>query len=106
MDGLVLAIVCACFMVIINGAGEERRSNPESGDDIDDQSSMRKRKWKRIITALPPAFIIFPLDVVPAFIREPRVVRGIKFGPSSVEVLKISRHAWSTVVMEFFQWHI
>ncbi|KAK3438256.1 LOW QUALITY PROTEIN: hypothetical protein EUGRSUZ_C02871 [Eucalyptus grandis] len=94
LDGLVLAIVCACFIVIINGTGEERRSKPESGDDIDDQSSMRKRKWKRIMTVLPSAFIIFLLGVVLAFIREPKVVRGIKFGPSSIEVVKLSRHAW------------
>ncbi|KAL3746685.1 hypothetical protein ACJRO7_015614 [Eucalyptus globulus] len=90
LDGLVLAIVCACFIVIINGTGEERRSKPESGDDIDDQSSMRKRKWKRIMTVLPSAFIIFLLGVVLAFIREPKVVRGIKFGPSSIEVAQLS----------------
>ncbi|KAI6680085.1 hypothetical protein NL676_033966 [Syzygium grande] len=42
LDGLVLAIVCACFIVIINGAGEEneeRQSNQELGDDIENQSS-------------------------------------------------------------------
>ncbi|KAK3438070.1 hypothetical protein EUGRSUZ_A01699 [Eucalyptus grandis] len=100
LDGLVLAIVCACFIVIINGAGEERRSNPESGNNIKDESSMRKRKWKRIMTALPSAFIIFLLGVVLAFIREPKVVRGIKFGPSSIEVVKISRHAWKEGFIE------
>ncbi|KAK3438074.1 hypothetical protein EUGRSUZ_A01693, partial [Eucalyptus grandis] len=48
----------------------------------------------RIMTALPSAFIIFLLGVVLAFIREPKVVRDFKFGPSSIEVVKISRHAW------------
>ncbi|KAK3438071.1 hypothetical protein EUGRSUZ_A01696 [Eucalyptus grandis] len=97
LDGLVVAIVCACFIVVINGAGvenEETESNRESGNDIEDQSSTRKRKWKRIMTALPSAFIIFLLGVVLAFIREPKVVRDFKFGPSSIEVVKISRHAW------------
>ncbi|KAF7848911.1 hypothetical protein BT93_L1447 [Corymbia citriodora subsp. variegata] len=94
LDGLVLAIVCACFIVIVNGAGEERQSNPELGVDIEGQSSKSKRKWKRIMTALPSAFIIFLLGVVLAFIGEPKVVRDIKFGPSSIEVVKISRHAW------------
>ncbi|XP_030452490.1 molybdate transporter 1-like [Syzygium oleosum] len=97
LDGLVLAIVCACFIVIINGAGEEneeRQNNQELGDDIENQSSGKKKKWKRIMAALPSAFIIFLLGVVLAFIREPKVVRDIKFGPSSIEVVKISRHAW------------
>ncbi|XP_010042116.2 molybdate transporter 1-like [Eucalyptus grandis] len=97
LDGLVLAIVCACFIVVINGAGEENEeteSYRESGDDIEDQSSTRKRKWKKIMRALPSAFIIFLLGVVLAFIREPKVVRSIKFGPSSIAVVKISRHAW------------
>ncbi|KAK3438073.1 hypothetical protein EUGRSUZ_A01694 [Eucalyptus grandis] len=82
LDGLVVAIVCACFILVINGAGvenEETEGNRESGDDIEDQSSMRKR----IMMALPSAFIIFLL-----------VVRDFKFGPSSIEVVKTSRHAW------------
>ncbi|KAF7848910.1 hypothetical protein BT93_L1446 [Corymbia citriodora subsp. variegata] len=97
LDGLVLAIVCACFIVVVNGAGEEkeeRESYRESGDDIEGQSSARKRNWKKIMTALPSAFIIFLLGVVLAFIREPKVVRNFKFGPSSIKVVKISRHAW------------
>ncbi|KAK3438257.1 hypothetical protein EUGRSUZ_C02872 [Eucalyptus grandis] len=97
LDGLVLAIVCACFIVVVNGAGEENEeteSYRESGDDIEDQSSTRKRKWKKIMMALPSAFMIFLLGVVLAFIREPKVVRGFKFGPSSIAVVKISRHAW------------
>ncbi|XP_030452487.1 molybdate transporter 1-like [Syzygium oleosum] len=97
LDGLVLAIVCACFIVVINGAGEEneeRESNRELGDDMEDQSTRRKRKWKRIMTALPSAFIIFLLGVVLAFIREPKLIKHFKFGPSSFEVVKISRHAW------------
>ncbi|XP_030543047.1 molybdate transporter 1 [Rhodamnia argentea] len=97
LDGMVLAIVCACFIVVVNGAGEENaesESNQEMGDDVEDQSSRRRRKWRRIMGALPSAFIIFLLGVVLAFIREPKVVRDIKFGPSSVEVVKISRHAW------------
>ena len=44
--------------------------------------------------SLPSAFFIFLLGVVFAFIRRPKVVEEIKFGPSSFEVVKISKHAW------------
>jgi MFS superfamily sulfate permease-like transporter len=38
--------------------------------------------------------MVFLLGVILAFIRRPGVVRGFKFGPSSIEVVKISKHAW------------
>ncbi|PWA35509.1 molybdate transporter 1 [Artemisia annua] len=53
LDGLVLAIVCICFITIVNGAG-----------------------------------------VILAIIREPKVIKGFNFGPSSIQVIKISKTAW------------
>ncbi|KAJ6406319.1 hypothetical protein OIU84_009944 [Salix udensis] len=38
--------------------------------------------------------MVFLLGVVLAFIRRPGVVDGFKFGPSSIEIVKISKHAW------------
>jgi hypothetical protein len=34
LDGLVLAIVCACFIVVVNGAGEEHRVETETNGDL------------------------------------------------------------------------
>ncbi|KAI4316034.1 hypothetical protein L6164_024052 [Bauhinia variegata] len=105
LDGLVLAIVCLCFIVIVNGAGEERSScdgveekNAASSDFGENQSQQRARKrrisGRKMIFSLPSAFIVFILGVVLAFIRRPKVVHDIKFGPSHMEIVKISRHAW------------
>ncbi|KAJ6435011.1 hypothetical protein OIU84_000284 [Salix udensis] len=37
LDGLVLAIVCACFIIVVNGSGEEgseREGSEREGDEI------------------------------------------------------------------------
>nr|KYP57197.1 hypothetical protein KK1_003455 [Cajanus cajan] len=69
--------------------------------DLPKSKSLDQRHWlgrvrraKRVIFALPSAFLVFVLGVVLAFVRRPRVVHEIKFGPSSIEVVKMSRHAW------------
>lgn len=106
LDGLVLAIVCLCFIVIVNGAGEKNRGccgDPGDDDtrdcDLDGQrgaegAKSRTSRVRKIIFSLPSAFIVFVLGVVLAFIRRHEVVHEIKFGPSSIEVVKFSKHAW------------
>jgi hypothetical protein len=100
LDGLVLAIVCACFIVIVNGAGQEKEDDEREiggvlGDDEDQRHGMRKRRRvRKIIFSLPSAFMVFLLGVVFAFIRRPTVVEDIRFGPSSIQVVKISKRAW------------
>ncbi|XP_075641309.1 molybdate transporter 1-like [Castanea sativa] len=99
LDGLVLAIVCACFIVTVNGAGEEMEHTDErettNGHDEEESPNTRKRRnLRNFIFSLPSAFLIFLLGVVLAFIRNPKVVNDIKFGPSSIEVVKISKHEW------------
>jgi MFS superfamily sulfate permease-like transporter len=99
LDGLVLAIVCFCFIVIITGAGEERSGERDEETDVDlgvdeERPAKKRRNFRKIILAFPSAFIIFVLGVVLAFIRKPKVVHDIKFGPSAMEVVSISKHAW------------
>ncbi|XP_041020858.1 molybdate transporter 1-like [Juglans microcarpa x Juglans regia] len=101
LDGMVLAIVCACFIAIVNGAGDEQREERDEEvngtHDLGYEERPPRSKggnFRRIIFSLPSAFMIFLLGVVLAFIRNPKVVNDIKFGPSSFEVVKISKHAW------------
>lgn len=96
LDGLLLALICACFIIFVNGSGDENEDR-ENGYEMDDPSRRaytRRRKLREIIGSLPSAFIIFLLGVVLAIIRGPKAVKGFKFGPSSIEVIKISKHAW------------
>ncbi|XP_014503576.1 molybdate transporter 1 [Vigna radiata var. radiata] len=104
LDGLVLAIVCLCFIVIVNGAGEKNRGCCDGvqsgGDDLgggqkrDEVARTKTSRLRRVIFSLPSAFMVFVLGVVLAFVRRHEVVHEIKFGPSSIEVVKFSKHAW------------
>ncbi|KAF7830219.1 molybdate transporter 1-like [Senna tora] len=102
LDGLVLAILCVCFIVTVNGAGENHGCEGRESDNCDlgdpqervEGIKNRTSRVRKIIFSLPSAFLVFVLGVVLAFIRKPKVVHEIEFGPSSIEVVKISRHAW------------
>ena len=48
---------------------------------------------RRIITSLPSAFIVFLLGVVLAILRRPNVVKVMKVGPSTIQIVKISTHS-------------
>ncbi|KAF1858667.1 hypothetical protein Lal_00044700 [Lupinus albus] len=109
LDGLVLAIVCICFIVIVNGAGDEKKNqgcgndseNSDNTNNYDlgshannEYSRNSSSRMRKIIFSLPSALLVFVLGVVLAFIKRPKVVSEIKFGPSSIEVVKFTKHAW------------
>ncbi|CAI8599736.1 unnamed protein product [Vicia faba] len=100
-DGLILAIVCVVFIVVVNGAGEKDPGvleiQEELGDSIEGvekKKSGRCTTLKKMIFSLPSAFIVFILGVILGFIRRPNVIHEIKFGPSNLELVKFSKHAW------------
>ena len=93
LDGLVLAIICVCFITIVSGAGDDENED-ENDRDSAEIGDNKRRNWRRIMACLPSAFIVFLLGVILAFIREPKVIRGFKFGPSSMQVMRISKSAW------------
>ncbi|GER39668.1 sulfate transporter [Striga asiatica] len=95
LDGLVLALLCACFIIIVNGSGEENE-NGEINQELDSLSTRtsRMKKLRKIIFSLPSAFLIFSLGLVLAAIRGPEAVKTFEFGPSRMEIIKISKHEW------------
>ncbi|XP_014500306.1 molybdate transporter 1 [Vigna radiata var. radiata] len=98
-DGLILATLCVCFIVIINGADEDHgchRQDPDQDQEVSRETEVRSkmRKMRRVFFSLPSAFLVFVLGVVLAFVRRPRVMHEFRFGPSSIEVVKMSKHAW------------
>ncbi|KAE8726254.1 Molybdate transporter 1 [Hibiscus syriacus] len=86
LGGLVLDIICACFIIVVNGAGQERN---QSDTNVDEERDIRRKRMRKIMATIPSAFIVFVLGVVLAFMRRPKVVNDIKFGPSVMEVVKI-----------------
>ncbi|KAL6982461.1 TATA-binding protein-associated factor mot1 [Sarracenia purpurea var. burkii] len=96
LDGLILALVCACFIVVVNGAGDEN-DEIETVRGSNEQEEERFRKVERLtkmVSTLPFAFIIFVLGVIFAIIRQPEALKKFRFGPSSIKIMKISKHAW------------
>ncbi|WJX09876.1 TATA-binding protein-associated factor mot1 [Trifolium repens] len=92
LDGLVLAIVCVCFILIVNGSGETENHRCCNGEESGEKK--RTSRVKKIVFSLPSAFVIFVLGVILAFIKKPNVVHEMKFGPSSIEIVKFTKHAW------------
>ncbi|GMJ07240.1 molybdate transporter 1 [Hibiscus trionum] len=93
LDGLILTLFCACFITVVNGAGQERHGNG-SEFNVDEERNVRRKRMRKIMATIPSAFIVFVLGVVLAFIRRPEVVNDIKFGPSVMEVVRIPGHSW------------
>ncbi|PIA65172.1 hypothetical protein AQUCO_00100572v1 [Aquilegia coerulea] len=89
LDGLVLALFCACLIVVISGAGEETE------DELSNESRpTRGTRLRKILFSLPSAIIVFMLGVALAIIRKPDAVKHMHFGPSSIQIMKISSQAW------------
>ncbi|CAO2830787.1 unnamed protein product [Amaranthus hypochondriacus] len=97
LDGLILALVCGCFIILVNGAGQDRGHDQidlESNGDSEAEG-LRNRGFRRVLYSLPSAFMIFLLGVILAIVRGPKeVINGFKFGPSPVHVLNIPKESW------------
>ncbi|KAG6409627.1 hypothetical protein SASPL_127668 [Salvia splendens] len=98
LDGLILALACASFILLINGSGEETETETETnqidGIEIDRPNRRRSRKILKFITSIPSAFLIFLLGLILAIARGPQAINHFKFGPSKINVIKISKHSW------------
>ncbi|KNA05899.1 hypothetical protein SOVF_186100 [Spinacia oleracea] len=104
LDGLLLAVVCACFIILVNGAGEDRQNDgcdfgASGGSGGGEMEGMRRglgrKGFRRVLYSLPSAVMIFMLGVILAIIRGPKeVVNGFKFGPSPIHVINIPKESW------------
>ncbi|KAF0899547.1 hypothetical protein E2562_020753 [Oryza meyeriana var. granulata] len=98
LDGLVLAIAAVCFIVLVNGAGEEHpcaRPVPIPQEKEQEQESSSSSSWRRRLAAsVPSAVIVFVVGVAFAVARHPAAVRELRAGPSRMRVVHISREAW------------
>jgi MFS superfamily sulfate permease-like transporter len=98
LDGLILAIVACCFILVINGAGKEARqwNEDESNNDENPNPTVTQHKnfMEKLADSIPSAVIIFILGLILAIIRKPSVVKELRAGPETIHVIDISRQAW------------
>ncbi|CAN4088895.1 unnamed protein product [Withania somnifera] len=88
LDGLILALICVSFLILVTGSGEV----VEDEDGSDRRRRVRDRL--RTLSAIPAALIVFLLGLILCFVRDPSIVHDIKFGPSKIHVLKITWEDW------------
>nr|KYP39253.1 hypothetical protein KK1_039463 [Cajanus cajan] len=88
-QGLSFALTAVKYVRKVQDLPKSRALGNRHWLGLDGRSRVR-----RVVFSLPSAFIVFVLGVVLAFMKRPKVVDEIKFGPSSMEVVKFSKHAW------------
>ncbi|KAL5558307.1 hypothetical protein UlMin_034518 [Ulmus minor] len=102
LDGLVLALTCACVVILVDGAGQDKHQSETSetnndqlsGDNDKENFGKKISTIGKLMAFIPTALVIFVLGIILAFIRRPKVVSDIKFGPSQIQIVKLTKHAW------------
>ncbi|XP_043726036.1 molybdate transporter 2-like [Telopea speciosissima] len=98
LDGLILALSALLFVVLTTGSGDSiDESEPQSL--LESREPHRRRRPVRrirILSAIPSAILVFLLGLILCFVRNPSIVKDLKFGPSKIHVVKISWDDWKT----------
>ncbi|KAL5729471.1 CCR4-NOT core ubiquitin-protein ligase subunit mot2 [Ranunculus cassubicifolius] len=98
LDGLIVALSAILFIILITGSGDDHtveiENLPESEDSRGIPSSSSRRRRFRVLSAIPAAFIVFVLGLVLCFISDPSIFKQLKFGPSKIQVVKITWEDW------------
>ncbi|GLJ36213.1 hypothetical protein SUGI_0726920 [Cryptomeria japonica] len=94
-DGLILALVSFCFIVMVTGSGNERQENPVGDEDRDSDRDRRKpNRYLRVVSGIPSALIVFLVGIVIAIWRQPDILKQLTLGPSKPQIVSISRNDW------------
>ncbi|XP_042482692.1 molybdate transporter 2-like [Macadamia integrifolia] len=97
LDGLILALSALLFVVLTTGSGDSI-DEPEAQPLLESREPHRRRhrqiRRMRILSAIPSALLVFLLGLMLCFVRDPSIVKDLKFGPSKIQVVKISWEDW------------
>ncbi|XP_002517550.2 molybdate transporter 2 [Ricinus communis] len=94
LDGLVLAISALLFLIFTTGSGADHPSMSDDDQSLTRSSQRRVNRRLRILSAIPAALIVFLFGLVLCFIRDPSIIKDLKFGPSRIQVLKMTWEDW------------
>ncbi|KAL6842714.1 hypothetical protein ACP4OV_027558 [Aristida adscensionis] len=89
LDGLVLALAALLFIILATGSGDD--------EDVGSDGTGRRR---RSCSRVPAALIVFALGLVLCFVRDPSIVRGLRFGPAPLRLVKIT---WGDFKIGFWE---
>lgn len=92
-----MALFCVLFLVLTTGAGEKEKENENEVATIVDDDEVRRgkvRRMLRVLAAVPAALVVFLAGVVICFVRDPMIVKELRFGPSKVSLIGITWEDW------------
>ncbi|CAL4948458.1 unnamed protein product [Urochloa decumbens] len=90
LDGLVLALAALLFIILATG----------SGDDEDVAATDGTVRRRRSCSRVPAALIVFALGLLLCFVRDPSILRGLRFGPAPLRIVKIT---WEDFKIGFWE---
>ncbi|KAJ7962914.1 Molybdate transporter [Quillaja saponaria] len=112
-DGLIVALTGLLFLILTTGAGVEHTSLDdrddtvsgsntdyvEGGDEIKEthqQNQSRSTVHKRlsVLSAIPAALIVFLFGLLLCFLRDPSIIKDLKFGPSKISLVRFTLEDW------------
>ncbi|KAK6912146.1 hypothetical protein RJ641_024239 [Dillenia turbinata] len=93
LDGLVLALFALCFLILITGSGD---SVPQHSGESTPENRSRRRLHRRLrmISSIPGALLVFLLGLALCFLRDPSIIKDLRFGPSKIQLVKITWEDW------------
>lgn len=89
LDGLVLALAALLFIILATGSGDD--------EDVASDGTIRRR---RSCSRVPAALIVFLLGLLLCFLRDPSIVKGLRFGPAPLRLVKIT---WDDFKIGFWE---
>ncbi|OVA01005.1 sulfate transporter [Macleaya cordata] len=100
LDGLILSLSALLFIILVTGSGDEGNQDPILESEEEPNSSNRSRRHHRqnqrlrVLRAIPSALLVFLFGLLLCFLRDPSIVKNLKFGPSKISVVKITWEDW------------
>ncbi|KAL9690851.1 hypothetical protein QQ045_011263 [Rhodiola kirilowii] len=92
LDGLVVALCAVLFLILTTGSGDSCDDESDRQQSEADRDRRRRRlKW---LSAVPSALLVFLLGLILCFIRDPSIVKYLQFGPSRIQLVKITWNDW------------
>jgi MFS superfamily sulfate permease-like transporter len=93
LDGLVLALAALLFIILATGSGDD-------DEDVVASDGTVVRRRRRSCSRVPAALIVFALGLVLCFVRDPSILRGLRFGPAPLRLVGIT---WDDFKVGFWE---
>ncbi|KAK6912149.1 Molybdate transporter 1/2 [Dillenia turbinata] len=95
LDGIVLALSALCFLILTTGSGDSVLQHSELGESTpENPSSRRVHRRLRMLSSIPGALLVFLVGLALCFLRDPSIIKDLRFGPSKIQLVKITWEDW------------